>query len=139
MRLQENDIIGGTFTPKKLEGVVDYSPVTEIVFTIRGSHDYMYQDLPAINDKEKNKADGRKDACAKKVGHRYFIKINNRGDVFNPIDPEHLRSSNKTEYNLPIWKYTHVPYTTFAHYAHFLKTRNQTFLTLARRDMGSTS
>jgi len=140
MRLNIKDVESSVFTPKKekeLEGVVDYKPVREVVFTIRGEHDYMHDDIPAIYDSAKVKAESRKTACAKKVGHRYYLKINRNGELFNPIDTNHLSSSSRQENNLPVWKYTNVAYTTFCHYAHFLKTRNQNFLIIARRDLGS--
>jgi len=141
MRLNIKDVESSVYTPNqnKVEGVVDYKPTKEdVVFTIRGEHDYMYEDIPAISDSTRVKAEMRKTACAKKVGHRYYLKINSRGELFNPIDPAHLAQSDRKENGLPIWKYANVAYTTFCHYSHFLKTRNQNFLILARRDMGST-
>lgn len=140
MRLKVKDVEANVFSPKSdQETVKDYAPVGEVVFTVKGQHDYIYEDIPAIYDQGKTKAENRKNACAKKVGHRYYFKMNGKGEIFNPIDNEHLRTSTRIENNLPVWKYVHVSYTTFCHYIHFLKTRNQTFLTLARRDMGSTS
>ncbi len=138
MRVRIKDVEASTFTPNKRD-VVDHSPVSEVVFTVRGQHDYMYQDMPAIYDQGKIKAENRKDACAKKVGHRYFIKVNNRGDIYNPIDSTHSETSNKKENDIPVWQYRSVAYTTFCHYMHFLKTRNQNFLIYARRDLGSTT
>jgi len=135
MRIQPGEVEAATFSPKK--DVVDYKPVSEVVFTVRGEHDYMFDDIPAMYDKGKTKAENRSTACAKKVGHRHFIKINNRGDIFNPLDNTHLESSDRKENNIPVWKYVSVAYTTFCHYIYFLKTRNQNFLTLAKRDLGS--
>lgn len=139
MRLTNKDVQDAVFTPFKDKEAVDYKPVQgEVVFTIRGEHDYMHEDLPALNDNKKVKAENRKMACAKKVGSRYYLKINGRGELFNPIDSNHTKTSDKLENNIPMWKYVNVAYTTFAHYAHFLKTRNQNYLTFARRDLGST-
>lgn len=137
MRINTKDVEASVFSPEKQESV-DYKPVSEVVFTIRGEHDYTFEDIPALHDSAKTKAETRRVACAKKVGHRYFLKLNSRGELFNPIDPSHLDSSNHKSNGIPVWKYVNVAYTTFCHYAHFLKTRNQSFLTHARRDLGST-
>ena len=121
---------------KEAANVKDFDPVHEVVFTLRGQHDYTYQDIPAIRDKAKVKAIDRPEACAKKVGHLHFIKVNNKGELYNPIEASHGRTSKKQQNGLPVWKYHKVPYSTFAHYAHFLQTRNVAFINLARRELG---
>ena len=106
----------------------------DAIFTMRGNHDYMYDDIPATNRKESS---GH--ACAKKEGSRYYIRMNTAGEIFNPLDISHVNGAGRTKGDMPVWRYIKVTYTTFAHYAHFLKTRNIAFLTLTRRDMGSGS
>lgn len=102
----------------------------DAIFTMRGNHDYMYDDIPATNRKENSGL-----ACAKKVKGKFFIRINNRGEIFDPLEPNHVNSAGRSQNNIPIWKYRNVSYSTFAHYAHYLKTRNQAYLTMTRRDM----
>lgn len=104
------------------------------IFTMRGNHDYMYDDIPATNRKESS---GH--ACAKKEGNRYYIRMNGAGEIFNPLDIAHVNGAGRVKGDMPVWRYVKVTYTTFANYAHFLKTRNIAFLTLTRRDMGSGS
>jgi hypothetical protein len=118
------------------DNVKDFDPVDEVVFCLRGLHDYMYQDIPCIKDLKKQKAVDRKEACAKKVKHWYFIKINSKGELYNPLDVSHERSYNRVQNGIPVWSFKKVPYSTFAHYAHFLQTRNLAFMNLARREIG---
>lgn len=102
----------------------------DAVFTLRGNHDYMWDGIPATNRKDTSGL-----ACAKKVKNHYYLKVNNKLEIFNPLDDTHVSTSSRVTGNLPIWRYIKVSYSTFAHYAHFLKTRNTTYLTLARREM----
>ena len=102
----------------------------DAIFTLRGNHDYMFDDIPATKRKETSGL-----ACAKKEKSNYFIRINNKGEIFNPLEQNHVNSAGRMYGSLPVWRYIKVTYTTFAHYAHFLKTRNIAFLTLCRRDM----
>lgn len=124
MKLEQEDV----YNPNKPEP--KDVRTGDAVFTLRGSHDYMYDDIPATNRK-----DTSGHACAKKTGSNYFIRMNNRGEIFNPLEQNHINTAGRMYNNLPVWRYVKVTYTTFAHYAHFLKTRNLAFLTLTRRDM----
>lgn len=125
MKLEETDV----FRPAKKEEPVDARP-GDAIFTLRGNHDYMYDDIPATNRKENSGL-----ACAKKVKGNYYLRINGKGEIFNPLDDSHVNSAGRMQSNIPMWKYVRVSYVAFAHYAHFLKTRNLAYLTLARRDM----
>ena len=104
----------------------------DAIFTLRGNHDYMYDDIPATNRKENSGL-----ACAKKEGGRFYVRINEHAAPPPPLDTTHVNTAGRIRNGLPTWKYLKVSYSTFAHYAHFLKTRNLAFLTLARRDIGS--
>lgn len=123
------------FVPDK-DNVRDFDPVTEKVFCMRGNHDYVYQGIPCVNNTKQELAANRKEACAKKVGHHHYIKMNNKGELYNPLESAHERSYKRVQNGIPVWNFKKVPYSTFAHYAHFLQTRNLSFLNLARREIG---
>lgn len=128
MRIENIDVFREN---KELDSKAVDARVGDAVFTVRGSHDYMYDDIPATNKKENTGT-----ACAKKNRGNFFIKMNNKGELYNPLDSTHLNTSGRMQNNLPVWRYVRVPYTAFAHYAHFLKTRNSVFIVMAKRDMG---
>ena len=108
----------------------------EVTFTVRGMHDFMWEGIPALLKKGNIDPENRKEACARRVGKNYYIKVNTFGDVFNPTDNTHLNSSRKKYNNMPVWRFVKVGYTPFAHYVHFLKTRNTSYLSFTRRDFG---
>mgnify|MGYP001611198714 CR=1 FL=1 len=118
--------------------VVDHDPVNEVLFTLRGQHDFTYDDIPAISSR--SGAEFSKEACAKKNGHKYYLRMNIRGEIYNPLDFSHTSNSSRVVDGLPFWKYIEVSYTDcFAHYAHFLKNRDIVFFNLARRGIGSSA
>ncbi len=131
MRVETVDV----WTPEPSRDVKDRDPVGEIYFTLKGQHDYTYDDIPALQNVAG--IEFSKEACAKKRGHRYYLKYSTRGELYDPINLEHTNSATRIIDGRPLWRYIEVGYTCFAHYAHFLKNRNSTYYVFARRELGS--
>ncbi len=113
----------------------DMDPVKDLFFTLRGQHEFMYQDMPAIAP-GKN-VEFSKEACARKTGHRYYIRVNQRGELYNPLDSAHATHAGRFDNGLPVWRYLNVGYQSFKSYVMFLQTRNTNHLNWARREMGN--
>ena len=131
MRINKVDVYRPGEKVEKIEGAAD-AREGDAIFTMRGNHDYMYDDIPATNRKENSGL-----ACAKKVRGNFYIKMNDRQEIYDPLEESHVNTAGRVRGGLSTWRYVKVAYTTFAHYAHYLKTRNSTYLTLTRRDLGS--
>ena len=77
------------------------------------------------------------EACARKVGGSYYLRMNRRGEIYNPLDSAHTSMSHKHSEGIPVWRYVNVSYAAFKNYSMFLSTRNPIYLTWARRELGS--
>lgn len=121
------------FKPGPSTNIEDYKPVKDIFFTYRGQHDCVYDDMPAL--KPGKGVEFSQYACARKTGHKYFVRINSHAEIYNPFDQTHAATAEKVVNNIPQWKYTHVSYACFKNYILFLQTRNPLYLTWTRREM----
>lgn len=109
-------------------------------FTLIGQHDYLDEhDNPALMDTEKEEAEDRDLAFAKKVitknRSRHFIKQGPDGRLFNPLGIDEW-THNKTKHKTgeKVWHYTEVSPEAFDLYMKFLRTKNVAYHKNAERE-----
>jgi len=120
-----------------------------VVYTMTGKQDAIDQDgLPVIFDsvEERNhgndvvtKAEDADIAYAKKTfngkRYKYFVKANNRGDLYNPYglyESDHIKTTKRMTGELK-WKFHEVNLRVFELYTSFLRTNNRSWLNNATR------
>lgn len=121
-------------------------PITTI-YTILGKHDEFDVDgFPILNDTVYEQATGKRlvkaetfdVAYAKKTfnGNRYhyYIKINQRGELYNPNGLFEGGTQRKTrQTGEPVWQFREINMRVFDLYLSFLKTKNIAWLKNAER------
>ena len=68
---------------------------------------------------------------------KHFIKLNNRHELFNPLDLNHINSVFAVEKRKEKWNWKKIPESAFEAYLTFLDTHNASFLNIARREIVS--
>lgn len=112
--------------------------VKKIVFTILGNQQTLEQGYPVLSGKD---AENMETACAKREiinkKETFFIKIDDEGMLFNPINPgptmrDHkykmLKGQDKS------WQYIQVNQDCFTQYLEFLRTKNVLHLKYSERN-----
>lgn len=156
IRVREDDILEAIVSPKK-----DKLPHTElkeaevVVYTIKGYHDDMINDLPILYKGTKTRRDkmngdsdeyyeaaNRAEACAKQETHerkdgsrvvKYYIKRGLQGRLFNPMSLYGDIKTHKKRTGQNEFQYFEVNKNAFHLYLKFLQTKNLSFLRNAER------
>lgn len=85
------------------------------------------------------KAHERPDACARKIigtrNERYYIKANDKGELFDPQDRSMISEQNRKSFGRKVWQLKEVRKLAFEYYLQFLSSQNKAFLGLARRNL----
>lgn len=93
---------------------------------------YTWSKIPAD---ENTQVDINDDLCyAKSNGQSHFILMDSDGHIFNPLEHRADRGWRK---NFPTWQFKRVGIYSFNAYLKYLKTHNQRFLSLTKRELGN--
>lgn len=112
-------------------------PRAEHYFTLIGEEDYQDNDFNPRVKEENNKAYAKSIYVPDNNTTRYYIKLDSRGKLYNPIGT--YQDNQQHQFINRVCKeqtrYKDVSPKTFDMYLNFLKTKNESWLNNAEREM----
>ena len=131
---------------EKAERVTSIDDKATTVYTILGKHDYQdenrYPILDSVYDKRGDiltLAEDLPEAYAKSAyirnTRKYYVKIDNRGMMYNPYDLYEEERQTRSIIGLKKWRFHETNPKCFRIYLDFLRTKNKARLIQAEREM----
>ena len=137
MRKEDSSFVPFKIKPDEPNAYDKVDETGLLSYTVMGSQDFFDDEgFPRVEDHESFKVHAQADVRIN--GVLYYVKLNNRGGLYDPFDP-YERHSVRSEVrgSVPRWTMRKTDQEVFTWYAQYLKTQNRSYLLNAERKMNN--